>query len=296
MTFAELLRRQGASPDAVALMRLGQVDIWGDGVETVSALALLRELALRWKTRQSYLIQGGSDRLPKALATTLAEKIRYGAPVVAIEQDPRGVRVTWQDADGRQTLTADRVICTVPFSVLRTIPVSPPLAPAKRRAIEELAYTSVTQVYLQSRTQFWGAEGATLTANTDLPVMWCAAFSHPGPRGILESFMTGPQARHAAAMAEGDRLAFTLAEMEKVFPGVRDHYEGGASYCWDQDEWARGDYAWFKPGQMTSLLPVIATPEGRIHFAGDHTSAWPGWMQGALESGNRAAKEVNEAP
>lgn len=65
--------------------------------------------------------------------------------------------------------------------------------------------------------------------------------------------------------------------------------------CWDEDEWARGGYAWFKPGQIFSLMPYIARPEGRVHFAGEHTSAWPGYMQGALESGVRAAGEIERA-
>lgn len=67
------------------------------------------------------------------------------------------------------------------------------------------------------------------------------------------------------------------------------------SKCWDEDEWSRGAYAWFKPGQMISLMPYIARPEGRVYFAGEHTSAWFGFMQGALESGIRAAREIEQA-
>jgi len=218
--------------------------------------------------------------------------------VVALEQDSRGVRVTCRRAGGPQTLAADRLICTLPFSVLRRVAVAPAFTPKKQQAVRDLLYTSVTRVYLQSRKKFWIKEGEALNANTDLPIKWCldGAFGQPGPRGILESYMAGPEARRAAAMPESSRLAFTLTEMDKVFPGIRDHYEGGTSYCWDQDEWARGAYAWFRPGQMSSLLPHLAGAEGRVHFAGEHTSAWSGWMQGALESGNRAAREVNEAP
>jgi monoamine oxidase len=80
------------------------------------------------------------------------------------------------------------------------------------------------------------------------------------------------------------------------YPAIRENFEGGTSKCWDEDEWARGDYAWFKPGQMSSLIPHMARSEGRIYFAGEHASAWPGWMQGSIESGNRAAREINEAP
>ena len=64
------------------------------------------------------------------------------------------------------------------------------------------------------------------------------------------------------------------------------------SFDRDNEQWSRGAYAWFRPGEMTSLLRHIASPEGRIHFAGDHTSPAPGWMNGALQSGNRVAREV----
>ena len=52
-------------------------------------------------------------------------------------------------------------------------------------------------------------------------------------------------------------------------------------------------YTWFKPGQMTAWLPHIARAEGRIHFAGEHASLCHAWIQGAIESGLRAAGEVN---
>jgi monoamine oxidase len=297
MSFAEFLRAQGASAAAVDLLRLGYFDLWGDGCESYSALGLLRDLVSYIKIEKTYTIKGGNDALPKAFAAKLSDRIRYGTPVTAIEQDPRGVRVTCRAPSGPALFEGDRLICAVPFTVLRHITVSPAFTTKKQQAVRELPYTSVTRVYLQSRKKFWTREGEALTANTDLPIMWCldGAFGQPGPRGILESYMAGPQARKAAAMTETERQAFTLAEMDKVFPGIRDNYEGGTSYCWDQDEWAQGDYAWFKPGQVGALLPSIASVEGRIHFAGEHASAWPGWMQGALESGNRAAREVNDA-
>jgi monoamine oxidase len=76
---------------------------------------------------------------------------------------------------------------------------------------------------------------------------------------------------------------------------VRREFEVGATKCWDEDEWARGAYAWYRPGQMSTLLPHVARAEGRIHFAGEHASSTFGWMQGAIESGNRAAREINDA-
>jgi len=296
MSFAEFLRRRGASPDAIALLRLGYYDLWGDGIDTSSALGLLRDAALRQNERRSYTIKGGNDLLPKAFARHLKEKIRYNAPVVRIEHDPQGVRVAFREGGEHHRLTADHLVCAIPFSVLRRVETAPKFSPDKQKAIEQLPYTSVVRVYLQTRRRFWREQGLPGAANTDLPVMWLwePTFNQSGTRGILESYMAGPSARKVTAMKGSERIDFTIEQMEKVYPGLRENFEKGTSKSWDEDEWARGDYCWFKPGQMTSLLPHIARPEGRVHFAGEHASAWPGWMQGALESGRRAAQEVNE--
>jgi monoamine oxidase len=295
MTYAEFLRSQGASSDAIRLLRLNDADLTGDGVDSVSALMVLREAALNKDAEQLYTIRGGTDLLPKALAARLVSKIRYGAPVVRVEHDGRGVRVVFLQAGSQETISADYLVCAIPFSILKEIEVSPPFSPAKQRAIRELPYTSASRVYLQSKREFWTQEGLGISAYTDLPIMAIvnSTLNQAGTRGILESYSAGEHSRSLTAMKESERLSFTLEQMEKVYPAIRKNFEGGASVCWDEDGWARGAYAWFKPGQMSELLPHIARAEGRIHFAGEHTSSWPGWMQGAFQSGHRAAREIN---
>jgi monoamine oxidase len=295
LTYAEFLRSQGASDEAVRLLRLNDADLTGDGVDKVSALMVLREAALNLNSGRLFTIRGGTDLLPKALATRLNSKIRYGSPVVRIEHDARGVRVTYLQSNAHETISADYLVCTIPFSILKEIEISPALSPAKQRAISELPYTSAARVYLQSRREFWTSEGLGISAYTDLPVMAIvnSTLTQPGTRGILDSYMTGEEARRVTAMNESERLSFTLHQVEKVYPQIRKNFEGGTSVCWDEDKYARGAYAWFKPGQMSDLLPHIARAEGRIHFAGEHASSWPGWMQGAFQSGHRAAREIN---
>jgi monoamine oxidase len=296
VSYAEFLRERGASPEAVAFLRLGTADQLGEGADDVSALDLLREFLHRERHKQSFLIKGGSDRLPLAFSARLGEKIHYGAPVVKIEQGTAGANVWFMKAGRQQALAADRVVCAVPFTVLRRMQVSG-LSSAKRRAIEQLQLTSVARVFLQTRTRFWLAEGLTGSATTDLPIMGAyeKTANQPGTRGIIETYQAGRHARHMAALGAGERLTAALEGAEALFPSIREGYEGGASKCWDEDEWARGAYTWFAPGQMASLLPLAARPEGRIHFAGEHASSTPGWMHGALEAGNRAAREIDEA-
>ncbi len=90
---------------------------------------------------------------------------------------------------------------------------------------------------------------------------------------------------------EPGRLQHTLADAERVFPGARSHFEGGRSKSWSQDPWQRGALARFDPGEI-GFIAINARPEGRIYFAGEHTSRWTGWMQGALESADRVVREI----
>jgi monoamine oxidase len=296
ITFSEFLRGRGASPAAVALCKVGLPAGLGDGADAVSALDLLREATHREDRKQSFTIRGGTDQLAKAFAARLSEKITYGAPVIAIEQTGSGVTVVCLPAGRQRTFSGDRLVCAVPFSVLRSVRVSPPFSRQKQLAIEQLEYTSVARVYLQTRKRFWLDEGLSGYASTDLPVMLVSerSINQPGTRGILESYMAGPQARRVTAMRNSERIRTALEGMKLVYPDLPNYFEGGAAKCWDDDEWARGAYAWFRPGQMSALLPHIARAEGRIHFAGEHASTSPGWMQGALESGNRVAREIFE--
>jgi monoamine oxidase len=292
-------RAQGASPGALSLLRLAEdLYLQGDGSDSLSLLWALRYLHDLAATRQLHLIRGGSDRLPQAFAARLGSRIRLGAPVVRLEHTPDQVAVTYLDSGTPRALAGDYLVCSIPFSVLRTLEVSPAFSPGKMRAIRELPYTSVTRVYLQVRRRFWEDQEETGYATTDLPIMACGHLTtnQPGPRGILTSYQAGPQARATATLSESDRLAVTLREMDRVFPGATSQYEWGTSYAWDLDPWARGAYSWVGPGQLTGLERHIRSPEGRVYFAGEHASPWPGWMQGALWSGARVAEAIVNAP
>jgi len=295
MNRSDFWRSRGASPEAIALMSVGGID---DRTETWSTLFMLRNQAIHQKTTRYYKIRGGTDLLPKAFASRLSGKIYYGAPVAKTEQNTHGVKATFRQAGAYHSLAGDYLICAVPFSVQKNIEVVPAFSVEKQRAIEELPYLSASKIFLQTKTRFWTDEGLSGFATTDLPIsqVWDMTYTQPGPRGILQAFPLSLHSRRVTGMSENERVSFALEQMEVIYPGMRNHFEGGVTKCWDEDEWARGVSAYYKPGQFSSLLPHVARPEGRIHFAGEHTSVWiDGWMQGALESGNRVAREVNAA-
>ncbi|MCI0354457.1 MAG: FAD-dependent oxidoreductase [Acidobacteria bacterium] len=285
MRLDEYLRRQGASPDAVRYFTFGFAHD--------SVLDFLRDAASH-EVNKMFKIRGGNDLLPRAIAGELSENIRYGAEVVRVEHDDKGVRAVFRQMGVNHTLAADAMIITLPFTVLRRLELAPRFSADKQRAIDELPYFSVSRVYLQTRTRFWEADGLNGFATTDHPMeIWSPAYGEESPRGILMGYMYEDLARRVAAMHPGERVTFGVEEMSKVFPGLREHLETGTSWCWDEHPWSRGALCLFTPGQF-AYFPHIVKPEGRVHFAGEHTSPWPGWMQGAIYSGLRAAREVNE--
>ncbi|NBB89956.1 MAG: FAD-dependent oxidoreductase [Spirochaetes bacterium] len=295
IAFPELMRRQGASPAATNLLSMGVLDSWVDDVNDASALFLLRALHQTLTSMQIYAMKGGTDRLATALAAAVddatgGDAIRYNAPVTRLEQDDDGVRAI---CGASEVVTADRMICTVPFSVLQGLEVDPPLPAAKWRAVQSLSYTSVLCVFLTfdhlpfDPPPFW--------MPTDTPVTYVsnATLGQPGPGVVLAAILVGADARRLKPLSTPRRAEAVLQHIERMYPGIRSHVTGSVSKSWDDDRWSKGAYAQFKPTQLTQVLPEARRPEGRIHFAGEHTSAWSGWMQGALESGVRAADAVH---
>jgi monoamine oxidase len=237
-------------------------------------------------------IKGGNDNLPKAFARRLGDKIRYGVPVVKIDQDERTARVTFLEKGSRQTMNADRVLCAVPFTLLREIEMPSNFPEQRRDIIRKLNYASVSRVYLQTKQRPWEAKGLNGFAVTnDAVEIWQPTWNQPGPRGIIMTYNRPGQAERIAAMKEPERVSTTLAQLDPLFPGLRENFERATTKCWIEDEWARG--AWAFVG-LRDLI-TASSPEGRIHFAGEHLSTFSSWMRGALDSSARAVKQINEA-
>jgi monoamine oxidase len=286
-SIADFCRRQGASPAFLTIVTLGH------DLEGMSALQFMRDLAIGARTKMFYKVRGGNDRLPRAFADVLKEKIHYGAAVTRIEQDAGSVRVRFQRASAPVTMTADCAVCTLPVPVLRRVEIVPALSPAKRAAIDQVGGLAMARVFLQTRRRFWRDRGENGFASTDDPIdVWDYTRDQPGVRGILGAYTSGRMAHRITALDPAERGPFVLEMMERVHPGTREHFEVGASHSWITDPWSLGAAAEFSPGQLSVHYQHLRSAEGRLHFAGEHTSPWNGWMNGGLESGLRAAAEI----
>jgi monoamine oxidase len=291
-TFAQYLRRRGASPDAIELLGMGQLGIWGDGPHSCLAAVVLRDAAA--PPGKVCRIAGGNDLLPKALSARLAKPVRTGCRVVRITRSEHKLRVTFVRAGRHHCVEADRLVLAVPFSTLRRMFIDPPFSDGKMRAIAQLPYTSVTRVFLQFRERFWLSAGLSGTGAVDAPRMRVreVGFGCRGQRGILECYFSGPEARRVMDASAPDPVGRTLALVERIYPGASARFERGVCKSWDRDEWALGAYSYYKPGQAVAIHAHVAAAEGRVHFAGDHTSEQPGWLEGALQSGDRVVREA----
>ncbi len=296
ISLKQLLQNLGASEGAIDLIEASQLGILGFGLDSISALdGVVTE---RIASGGLFLeIMGGNDQLPGAFKKKLKKNFKKQSVVTRIEQNDQTVTVTYLQKGITQTIIADRVICTLPFPVLKELEVFPAFSEEKQRAISEIKLTPVTRTFMQFRSKVWEQNGLSGSGMTDLDIQntYSPTLNQGGARGLLAGYAGGQRALDLGDLSNAVRQSLVLRRMGALFGNLDNQFEKSVSQVWHQDEWARGGFAYFQPGQMTTLLPVAQRPEGRIHFAGEHTSAWHGWMNGALESGNRAAEEVNEA-
>jgi monoamine oxidase len=292
------LLERGFSEDALELYGLMS---FRESNMRVSIVEQLREIVGRAFEDMQEVV-GGMDRLPHAFYTRLRSRVRLGAHVSAVEQDADRVTVHFRTpGGGTGSVQGDECICTVPFGVLRHIDFRPALSRGKYRAIRELNYNPSTKILLQVRRRFWEEQGIVGGVTvTDLPIRRIVYPSHPpadgDPRGVLlASYTWGQDAARWGALSPDERIERAIHDVAKIHPEIVAECEGGTSYSWYDDPFAVGAFALFEPGQETALHPHIVRPEGRVHFAGEHCSLWHAWIQGAIESGLRAAAAVNTA-
>jgi len=268
-----------------------------EAVMNSSFLELFREEAGNFYTNMVE-IQGGADRLPYAFWPELKGEIRFGAKMIAIDQSPDDVTVHYQTPAGRFQAKGDYAIITIPFPVLRHIEALKPFSRAKLRAIRQLHYDASAKILFQCRRRFWEEDdgiygGGTLT---DLPIRNIYYPDHGRETGrgvILASYTWSEDAQRWGSLSPAERLVQALENVAEIHPQVAQEFEVGASHMWHDDEFAGGAFALFDPGQQTLLYNDIIAPEGRIYFAGEHASLTHAWIQGAIESGLRAASQIH---
>lgn len=273
-----------------------------EGFMEESFLDILRFL-MPLRSPRFYQIAGGNDLLPRAFLPKLQDEIFFQQRMTKIIQQQDGVTIqsNQEGTSNTYNITGDLAIVTIPFTVLKFVKVEPhdSFSHNKWKAIRKLHYILDTKIGIEFKSRFWERAGQSGGRTiTDLPIRFTYYPSYgigtPGPAVILASYTLGDDAMPWDGLPNEERIRYVLKNLAVIHGDqVYREFVRGTSFSWSQNPYSCGDWVIFKPGQQSELFPFIASPEGRVHFAGEHTSLSHGWMQGAIESGLRVAGEVN---
>jgi monoamine oxidase len=235
---------------------------------------------------------GGSQLVPIRLAEQLGDRVRLGVPVRRIEQRGEGVTVSGDSL----AVTARRVVVAVPLALAGRIVYEPPLPGVRDQLTHRAPAGSVIKCHAVYDRPFWRDAGLTGQAAGDRGPVKIAFDNSPpdGSPGVLLAFLEGAAARHFHRADPEDRRAAVIGSLVDFFgPRAAEPVEY-VDLDWSEEEWTRGCYgAFFGPGVWTHYGRAVRGPIGRIHWAGAETATvWAGYMDGAVQSGERAAAEV----
>jgi monoamine oxidase len=241
-----------------------------------------------------YRIVGGNDRLAAAIAARLGGRVRLRTEVVAVSQRGATVRVALKDGRSQSQMTCDYVVLALPATVLRRIPITPSLPARQHEAFAVLKYGRATKSLLQFSRRFWRAPARPRAFGSALPfgALWDGNEEQRGRAGIL-TLLAGGGASEATQEILARDGPPGLARALDWLGAKPEELLAAKQIVWESDPHARGGYAYFDPAFDPELRQWLARPAGRLFFAGEHTSIrWQGYMNGAVESGRRAAAEI----
>lgn len=237
-------------------------------------------------------VVGGSQLVALRMADALGGRVRLRSPVRRIEQREDSVIALTDDA----LVDARHAIVAVPPTLAGRIAFDPPLPAYLDQLLQRVPAGSVTKINVVYDAPFWRDDGLTGQAtSTNGPVKITFDNSPPSGRpGILVAFLEGAEARRLGFVPAGERRDAVLGSLVGLFGDRARRCVDYVELDWSAEEWTRGCYgAHFPTGVWTQYGPALRAPVGRVRWAGAETATrWNGYMDGALESGERAAREV----
>lgn len=297
--------RNGVSGSIRTLLEVAFTSELGRDVGEVAAITFLYTIckdadafALYGQSDERFTIREGSDAVARTLAARLGGAVSLGHQLVAVRAREDGaVTAVFEVASSTLEVTADRVILALPFTQLRRCELGFEMSSAKRRSIRELPYGTNTKVMISTQDRPWNAAGSSGTSFNDGGVYhesWETTRGYEGHTAIMTAFSGGTLGMNLGNSnpeAQGRRFAEAL---DTVYPGTVNAFTGRAARMhWSSARYFEGSYSCYGPGDWTTIAGVEGEAAGPVHFAGEHTSTESqGFMNGAVESGERAAREV----
>lgn len=272
-------------------------------ISAVTVVALLRAtprdaVSPYAESDQRFHVRGGNDRVVEGLAARISDRIETGMRLASLARDADGgYRLGFARDAAVRSVRADRVILALPFTLLREVDLAHAGFRARKlAAIRSLGMGRNTKLQLAFASRFWRARGCNgeTRLSGSYVTTWEVTRSQPGDAGILNFFSGGSIAQRAGDGTPEDAARAALADLERLQPGSTAQWNGAViRNAWDRYPWTRGSYSLLTPGQYTAFHGAEWEPEGHVYFAGEHTSEEAsGYLDGAVESGVRAARET----
>jgi monoamine oxidase len=295
MSFHELLKAKGHS-DAAIDLGAGANPGYGHTPYDLSSVHMFHV----WNfakhqadggSPQFWDIENGNQSLPKAMAKSLKGDVFLKTPVAAVRSDSSGAEVI--AADGR-TFKGKAVLMSLPFSALRLVRFDPGLGGAQAEAVNTMPYGTCWHAFLSVKGKFWETDGMPAGMWSD-GLIGRASPMREGQNVIgLYAFLTGKQAMQLNRLPMEAAKAAYVAEYEKQRPAAKGLVKVERAWSWVNDPYAGGMYAYWRPGMIAKFKGGMAKPVNNIYFSGEHTADSTRGLEGALESGERAAFEMLE--
>ena len=255
-------------------------------------------------TFQSTMFQpvGGMDAIGKAFAREVGDVIQYDAKVTRIQQDDRGVTVTYTNLKAPATpqqAKADWCVCTIPLSILSQIPVD--VGAPMKAAIDAVPYAASVKIGLQFKRRFWEEDEAIYggISYTDLPIQQIAypntGFNGTGKGVLLGAYLFGgPNAYEFTAMSPAERIAQAVELGGKIHPQYRTEFENGVAVAWHRVPFTLGCAGNWTEKARADHYDNLCQIDGRIVLAGEHASYIPAWQEGAILSSLNAITRLHD--
>ena len=290
------LESQGLNQKAIDLVYNMNIS-HGYNAKDVSILMLMfvnsffnSQMSLGFRT--SLVAEGGNMMIPEAMANNLNQEVLFNKRVDAIKTSSNKAEVICADGS---IFKADHVICSVPFSVLRTINIAPAIEGLQAEAIEELNSQKINMLHLLPKSPFWESDEMSPNMFTDgLSGLVIANRNVANPEQVhsLTVWLRGPIAEQLDLMDRQDAISTVIQSIEQLRPSSKDQLEPLAYHSWYQSPYSKGDWAYWQPGQISKFGQHVGNRHGQIHFCGEHTAVANRGMEGAMESSERVAFEV----
>lgn len=314
---ADYLRSRGAGPNIFKAVDVAYTTEYGCEISELSCLAFIFFIHIDKRSKftpfgvfsdERYHVIGGNEQIPRRIAARLRGPIELEARLIAVRRLAGGrIELTFDRGGRTFTRSHDAVVFALPFTALRQarLDASLGLPPEKLNVINNFLLGTNAKMNVGFNGRFWAGQDSSGETLSDLPNHQLAWEVNPtnatARHAVMVDYSGGQRGAHLDPRNFQREAQAWLTDLDKILPGalaaaiqVKGKYLAHLQH-WPSDPLIRGSYTCNQPGYFTTMLGHEATPVGNLYFAGEHTDQfyeWQGFMEGAANSGIRAANEV----